>query len=83
MRPVRGRVVQFQILGYEGTENMQQAAQNALRGIPSLDWTRMHIDDAGRTLTIGTRGASISTGPARSALERAGFRIGPTSVRTL
>ncbi len=41
----------------------------------------MEIDSDTGTLTVGLRGTSFETGSAKTALQKAGFRIGWTSVR--
>jgi len=74
-------VVVFEIRGYEGRSHIQSAARRALVGIPWVDPVRIKLDESAGTLTVGVRGASVSTAAAQSALERAGFQIGSSTYR--
>ena len=76
-----GPVVMFQVLGYQGTADTLSAARQALAGFAWVDPGRIEIDQGTGTLTVGLRGSSVNTGPAKAALLQAGFRIGWTSVR--
>jgi hypothetical protein len=76
-----GSVVMFQVLGYEGTQDMLSAARHALTGLPWVDAGRIELDQDTGTLTVGLRASSFDTGAAKTALQQAGFRIGWTSVR--
>jgi dienelactone hydrolase len=76
-----GSVVVFQVVQYSGSQDAAAAARQALAGMPWVDPSHIEYDAKAGTLTIGLRGSAVNTGPARTALQNAGFRIGTTSVR--
>ncbi len=74
-------VVVFEVLGYEGRMPKRSAARRALIRISWVDISRIEVDESAGTLTVGVRGASVSTAAAKSALERDGFKIGSTTYK--
>lgn len=74
-------LVEFQIGGYSGEGNMKAAARQALRTIPNVPEASVSLLPGQDKIRCVVRGNSVNTGPMKAALEQAGFKIGPTTVR--
>jgi hypothetical protein len=70
-----GRVVIFQMLDYRGPRESGAAAHAALAGIPWYNGSVV-VNHSKGEIMIGVQGSSFATGPAKTALEAAGFKLG-------
>jgi dienelactone hydrolase len=77
----RRPVVVFQVLDYTGAEDKEAAARQALAGVPWADLSTLLIDEEAGEIVFGVKGGSVSTFAAKSALERAGFKLGRVAYR--
>jgi len=75
-------LITFQVRSFHGRGDPETAAQRALRRLPYVDATSVHYDADKREITLGLRVRRLSTGPMKALLQREGFVIGVTRVRT-
>ncbi len=76
--PFTGPVVVFEMQEFGGGGDAADAARQALTGIEWADTASLIVDEPAKEIVVAVRGTSVSTGPAKAALESAGFRIGST-----
>lgn len=74
-------VVVFEIVSFSGAGDKTAAARQALVRIPWARSETLFIDESTNEIVVGIRGRSVSTGAAKSLLQRAGFQIGSSSYR--
>ena len=76
-----GYLITFELQGYGGSGDPAAAAREALSGQRNLDLNTLIVDMAGGSIQVRSVGRSINTGPAKAALQQAGFQIGSSGVR--
>lgn len=76
----RGPTITFQVQGFNGRGSPRIAAIRALRFERTIRLTSVRYDATNKTLSVQSLTSSVSTASMKTALQRAGFVIGSTSV---
>ncbi len=77
-----GRIMVFDLVSYSGQDDATEAARRVVMRYPFCDANSVRVDFRAKELVIGVRGGIISSGPVKSALQRAGFQLGGVAIKT-
>lgn len=75
-------VVLFAVLGYTGEGDKTAAVRKAITGVSWAIANAAFFDPQTNEIVVPVRGTSLSTNTAKSALQRAGFKIGSATYRS-